>query len=470
MQEGIFPDTFKLAHHKPLLKKHGLPFEDMANYRPISNLSNISKLLERVIYNRLSDHIHSFNTYSVFQSAYRRFYSTETALLKIQNDLLLAIDGQKVSALVLLDLSAAFDTIDHKILLHRLENWFGVSGLALQLLSSYLSDHSQLVIIDGHCSPAEPLVIGVHQGSVLGPLLFTIYTTPIAHVIQEKSLSYHLYADDTQIYISFASKDSDVKLEALSSNLDIVHSWFVSNRLTLNPSKTEYLIIGTRQQRAKLTSTTLNFADTQLNPVLSARNLGVTFDLEMSLESHISKICQTSYRHIRQIRKVRHFLDTNSAILLSNSLVSSRLDYCNSLYFGLPDCLLDRLQHVQNSLARVVIPTVNRFDHITPTLKRLHWLPVQKRIQFKIATLTFKILHNNQPSYLRDLINLHIPSRALRSGSKQLLDLPFIKSANGRRSFSFASPTVWNSLLESIKSSKSLLSFRKELKSFLFPP
>ena len=410
LQDGVFPDTFKLAHLKPLLKKHGLPSEDMNNYRPISNLSNISKILERIIYNRLSEHIHSFNTYSIFQSAYRRFFSTETALLKIQNDLLLAIDKQRVTALVLLDLSAAFDTIDHKILLHRLENWFGVSGSALRLFSSYLSGRSQSVIINGHCSSSEPLVTGVPQGSVLGPLLFTIYTTPIAHEIQAQSFSYHLYADDTQIYISFASKDSGTNLQSLSLTLDTVHSWFTSNRLTLNPAKTEFLIIGTRQQRAKLVSTTLNFADTQLDPVPSARNLGVVFDSEMSLESHISKVCQTSYLHIRQIRKVRHLLDLNSAILIANSLVSSRLDYCNSLYFGLPTSLLDRLQHVQNSLARAVVPSVRRFDHITPTLKTLHWLPVRKRIEFKIATLTFKVLHNNQPTYLRCKESLKSPA------------------------------------------------------------
>jgi hypothetical protein len=371
---------------------------------------------------------------------------------------------------VLLDLSAAFDTIDHRILLHRLENWFGVSGSALGLLSSYLTGRSQSVIINGHCSPSEPLATGVPQGSVLGPLLFTIYTTPVAHLIQGQSFSFHLYADDTQIYISFASKDMDVNLKALSNTLDIVHSWFTSNRLTLNPSKTEYLIIGTRQQRAKLASTTLKFAHSDLQPVPSARNLGVIFDSEMSLESHISKVCQTSYLHIRQIRKVRHLLDLNSSTLLANSLVSSRLDYCNSLYFGLPNCLLDRLQRVQNSLARAIVPTVRRFDHITPTLNLLHWLPVRKRIEFKIATLTFKTLNNNQPTYLRDLIKLHVPSRSLRSCNKQMLEVPDIRSANGRRTFSFAAPSIWNRLPEHVKSSESLFTFRKRLKSFLFPP
>jgi hypothetical protein len=470
LSEGTFPDIFKLAHLKPLLKKPGLSSEDMANYRPISNLSSISKFLERIIYTRLSEHINSFKIYSPFQSAYRRFFSTETALLKIQNDILLAMDKRRVTALVLLDLSAAFDTIDHKILLHRLNNWFGISGSALQLLSSYLSGRSQSVVINGYCSPSEPLTTGVPQGSVLGPLLFTIYTTPIAHTIQSQSFLFHLYADDTQIYLSFQGEDSTVHLAALSSTLDIVHSWFTSNKLTLNPSKTEFLIIGTRQQRANIASTTLKFAGSDLTPVASARDLGVIVDSELSFDSHISKICQTSYLHIRQIRRVRHLLDLNSAILLANSLVSSRLDYCNSLFFGLPECSLDRLQAVQNSLARAVVPSVRRFDHVSPTLRTLHWLPVRKRIQFKIATLTFKVLNNDQPSYLRELVRQHIPTRSLRSGSKQLLVIPDIRSANGRRSFSFAAPTIWNSLPDEVRSSNTLLTFRKRLKSHLFPP
>ena len=442
----------------------------MSNYRPISNLATISKFLERVIYTRILQHINSFHIYLPFQSAYRRFYSTETALLKIQNDLLLAIEKQKVTALVLLDLSAAFDTIDHTILLHRLENWFGVSGVALQLLTSYLCGRTQSVIINNHCCPTEPLVTGVPQGSVLGPLLFTIYTTPIAYTIQAHSFSFHLYADDTQIYISFASDDSRTHLEALSKTLDTVHSWFTSNRLSLNPKKTEFLIIGNRQQRAKLKFTGLQFANNIISPVSSARNLGVVIDSELSFGQHFSKICQTSYLHIRQIRRVRHLLDLNSAILLANSLVSSRLDYCNSLFYGLPECSLDRLQRIQNSLARAVIPTVSRRDHITPTLKSLHWLPVRKRVDFKIAVLTFKILKNHEPVYLGQLIKQYIPTRSLRSQSKNLLEVPDIRSAMGRRSFSFAAPTIWNQLPDHIRSSKTLLGFRKQLKSYLFPP
>jgi len=470
LAEGTFPASFKTAIVKPLLKKYSLPHDDLASYRPISNLNFISKILERIIQTRLTSHLRSFPSISPFQSAYRKFYSTETALLRIQNDLLLAIDKRKLSALVLLDLSAAFDTIDHQILLTRLSSTFGLTGLALRLLTSYLTSRSQSVSIDSHSTTPSPMQTGVPQGSVLGPLLFCLYTTPLSHLLSATALSYHFYADDTQLYISFNSSDSATSLATLSSTLDSVHAWLTSNRLSVNPSKTEYLIIGTPQQRSKLTATSLSFQGAQLNPSDSTRNLGFIFDKDLSIKQHISSICKSSYFQIRLLRQVRSSLDTNSAIILANSLVSSKLDYCNSLYYNLPAVSLDRLQKVQNALARVVIPSIRRHHHITPTLIKLHWLPIRQRVTFKIAAITFKILKNQQPSYLFDLITPYIPSRNLRSSDKLLLTVPDILSANGRRSFSFAAPSIWNTLPLTLRSCSTLPSFLSSLKTHLFPP
>jgi len=470
LSEGTFPTSFKSPLVKPLLKKYSLPRDDLASYRPISNLNFVSKTLERIIHNRLNDHLQSFPSICPFQSAYRKFHSTETALLRIQNDLLLAMNKQKLSALVLLDLSAAFDTIDHNILLARLSSTFGISGSALSLLSSYLLDRSQSVSINSHCTPPSPMETGVPQGSVLGPLLFCLYTTPLSYIFSNSSVSFHLYADDTQLYISFSSSDSHDSLASLSSTLDSVYTWLTTNRLSVNPSKTEYLIIGTWQQRAKLTSSSLIFNGTPLTPTDSARNLGVIFDQDLSMKKHISSICQTSFYHIRQLRQVRSSLDTNSTMILANSLVSTKLDYCNSLFYGLPASSLNRLQRVQNALARVVVPSVKRHHHISPTLKDLHWLPIKQRIDFKIASITFKTLQNRQPTYLFELLTPHVPSSNLRSSNKHLLVTPTITSENGRRAFSFSAPTVWNSLPLHLRSCTSQPIFLSGLKTHLFPP
>ena len=169
------------------------------------------------------------------------------------------MNSRQVSALVLLDLSSAFDTIDHTILFKRLNSYYGISDSAFSLLSSYLSNRSQSVTIDGDISQSLPLTRGVPQASVLGPLLFILYTTPISDVLTDSSVQFHFYADDTQLYISFSSSESFESLSKLSSTLDLVYSWFCANRLVVNPSKTEHLLIGTPQQRSKVTDATIHF-------------------------------------------------------------------------------------------------------------------------------------------------------------------------------------------------------------------
>src|SRR5580692_2895161 len=176
------------------------------------------------------------------------------------------------------------------------------------------------------------------------------------------------------------------------------------------------------------------------------------------------------FYHIRQLRQARSSLDKNSAIILANAIVSSKFDYCNSLYFNLPKSSLKRFQRVQNSLARAVVPSTHYTDHITPTLRKLHWLPIDERITFKIASLTYKTLNYKQPTYLLELLHPVVPTRTLRSSTQQLLKIPAIKSQIGRRSFSFSAPTVWNSLPLSLRSSPSLDFFLSRLKTHLFPP
>ena len=471
LSAGSFPKRFKIASVRPLIKKHNLSVNDFNSFRPISNLSFVSKILERVVLNRIFNHIQSFSIFSPFQSAYRKFHSTETALLKIQNDLLLAIDQKKVSALVLLDLSAAFDTIDHNILLHRLNSWFGISDKALSFMQSYLSDRSQFVIIDGCTSTTQPLLTGVPQGSVLGPLLFTMYTTPLSYVMNDNSVSHHLYADDTQMYCSFSAQNSQSSTEHLSVTLDKVHQWFSENRLSLNSSKTEFLLIGNKQQLAKLPSISLSFNNNVINSTSSARNLGFIFQNDdLSHQLQINKVCQTCNFQIRQLRQIRSSIDYKSSILLANALVSSQLDYCNSLYYDLPASSLHKLQVIQNTIARVVVPKTKRFDHIKPILKQLHWLPINARINFKIATLTYKVLNHKQPSYLSDLLVYHTVPYHLKSCGKNILKQPFISSKAGRRSFSYCASFVWNQLPDHIRTATSLICFRKLLKTHFFPP
>ena len=259
----------------------------MKNYRPVSNLSFLSKILKKVVASRLNSHINSSHTSNDYQSVYRKFHSTETALLKIHNDILSSMDDGRVTALTLLDLSAAFDTIDHTILLRRLDNWFGVSGKALDWFKSYLAGRSQRIKLGNCLSSRSDLSFGVPQGSVLGPLLFTPYTTPLSSPVSGHAIPHHLYADDSQLYVSFSSCDSAAALNGLQSCLASVQSWMSTNKLKLNPDKTEVLLIGNQRQWSKyLSMFPIEFLGVETYPAKSALNLGVIFD-KTSTSAHI---------------------------------------------------------------------------------------------------------------------------------------------------------------------------------------
>ena len=208
LRESLIPTTLKTALIRPLLKKTGLDSDILKNYRPVSNLTFISKIIEKVVSGRLNEHMHNNNMYDPLQSAYKEKHSTETALIKVQNDILSALDAGSSSILLMLDLSAAFDTIDHDILLSRLRNLYGISGGALDWFRSYLTSRIQRVVIDNSVSGDQELDFGVPQGSVLGPRIYCMYTKPVSGIIERHGLSYHSYADDTQLYMTIDNSNT----------------------------------------------------------------------------------------------------------------------------------------------------------------------------------------------------------------------------------------------------------------------
>ena len=226
----------------------------MKNYRPVSNLSFLSKVLEKVVVNQLNSHINNSNTSNQYQSAYRKLLSTETALLKIHNDSLASIDAVKVTALTLLYLSAVFNTIDHTILLSRLDDWFRATGKPLDWFKSYMTGRCQRIRLGDCLSSKDDLKFGVRQRSVLGPLLFTLCTTPLSSMISGHVIPHHLYADDSQLYVSFASEDSAAAPNGLQSCLASVQLSMSMNTPRLNPDKTEFLLIGNERQHSKYLS------------------------------------------------------------------------------------------------------------------------------------------------------------------------------------------------------------------------
>ena len=273
----------------------------------------------------------------------------------------------------------------------RLTKIVGLQGKAHDWFRSYLSGRSQRVVIDGSIWKEFSLDCGVPQGSCLGPLLFVIYTSFLFRIIERHLPQVHSYADDSQLYLSFRPGDDDaqdVAHRAMEACIKDIRKWMIDGRLLLNDTKTEFLAIGTRQQLSKLRSSSIEVGNQKIDRSSTVRNLGVMLDESLEMNSHINQICKTSLYHIHNIRRISKYLSKECRQSLFHAYVTSRLDYCNSILYGLPKYQLSKLQRIQNMAARLITDTM-KFDHIKPVLYNLHWLPVNYRIQFKILMITF---------------------------------------------------------------------------------
>lgn len=463
LQTGEFPQTLKTAVIKPLLKKPNLDASTISNYRPISNLPFLGKIIERVVFEQIQAFMMQNNLFNSFQSGFRPQHSTETVLIKVLNDIRRNTDAGKSSVLLLLDLSAAFDTVDHNILLSRLEQWVGLTDTVLQWFTSYLHDRDFFVSVGNHQSERTKFTCGVPQGSILGPLLFNIYMLPLAQIMEQYDISYHTYADDTQLYISVSPHDYS-PLVSLSKCIHQINEWMCHNFLQLNVEKTEVIIFGPKKERSKISRHLSTMSLTATNQV---RNLGVIIDSDLKFDSHLKSVTKSAYYHLKNIARIKGLLTQQDMEKLMHAFIFSRLDYCNGIFTGLDKKSVRKLQLVQNAAARVLTNT-RKLDHITPVLKSLHWLPVSQRIDYKILLLVYKTLNGLGPKYMLDLLESYETSRPLRSSGTGLLYVPRTRTKQGEAAFSYYAPHLWNKLPEGLKYAQTVSSFKSGLKTLLF--
>ena len=420
-------------------------------------MSFLSKTLERLVSLQFLPYLEKSDLLPPNQSGFRAHHSTETALLSLLSDIYSAIDRSELSLLALYDVSAAFDMVDHSILLQRLETSYGLKGLPLSWFRSYLSERTQMIITGETRTGWVQVKLGVPQGSVLGPLLFILYTADISSLFPLTNSSGHLFADDVQAYVHGSPASQTILVQNIDSLSNRLHSWMASNRLSLNPSKTQYIWLGTRQQLKKLDFALLSAEFPHLSFSASVRDLGVTLDCQLTFKKHISNLTRASYFHLRRLRVIRRSVSSSVFTTLVHAFVSSRIDYCNSLLIGLPKTRLAPLQSVLNTAARL-IARLPRYSHISAFMvKELHWLPLHARIQFKVLSVIFKAQRGLGPKYILPTILRPLSAssyRPLRSAGRFDMLVPRSRTATMQsRSFTSTGPSLWNALPHSTRSS-----------------
>ena len=361
--------------------------------------------------------------------------------------------------------------MDPDILFQRLNKYLGISGNALLWLKSYFNGRSQTVYFNDEKSDVKALKYGVPQGSVLGPISFNIYMLPLGIILRRLGLSYHCYADDNQIYTTITNDTLNDKVHLIQEGYSAINNFFSSSFLKLNKDKSELLLIGKPYivSQIKKSLQFLTLGNVQIRCANGVKNLGVIFDESLSFNQHIRDISKSSLHKLRNLRLIRkHFSQRNFEILV-HSFITSRLDYCNSLFSGISRSALRPLQVVQNYAARVVLKR-SKFEHSAPLLFQLHWLPIQRRIDYKILLITYKACNNLAPAYITSLL---IPANTLeRLRSAEDTSLLHIDITNnvtmGDRAFSVYAPKVWNTLPRVLRDAPSLNQFKSLLKTYLF--
>jgi hypothetical protein len=465
IMESKFPDALKHAIVSPVIKGANLDPNDFQNYRPLSLLPFLSKILERIIYLQLIEHINNNNLHAKYQSAYRKNYSCETALTKLIGDIqYLNFQGQNV-ILILLDQSAAFDTVNHDTLIHKLEKVFKIENKALELLRSYLSNRTFSLKLLKHTSSPKQLLNGVPQGSLLGPLFYTLYTTELESIVSKYGLHIHTYADDSQIYATFGNDDINHVESNLQNCLDEVKSWMAANSLMLNSNKTVVKAFWANKTHPQI-DRILNMENME-----SVKVLGVTINDNAKLKNFISKKVQLCNMHLHNLYNIRDSLDVKTRTLLVTNLIFSQIDYCNILLIGCNKGELNPLKLIINKCVRFILNLPYR-THISPFYKMLHFLPIKKRIQYKACLLAHKIFFRVAPEYLNDDFQRYTPTQQM-----------VLREGSGRDSYMFVRDNTdikitllyskirqeWNNLPLRIRKLDSLPLFKSKLKTHLFP-
>lgn len=466
LMTGIFPKMWKLAivHPIPKVQSPDLP----GDYRAVSILPALSKGLEYIVHSQITEHLKSNNLLDSQQSGFRKGHSTSTALLKITEDISQAMDKKQLTILTLLDFSKAFDCVDRDILLAKLKK-MNFSENSIQWTCSYLTNRYQRTVVEGNSSSWSEVTLGVPQGSILGPLYFCLFINDLSSSL--RTSRYHLYADDLQIYNHTDHNSLNATIDAINLDLISLCDWTEKNGLKLNPSKSQAIIVGHRRsimqiERQGLQNITIY--NTKIKFTKTVKNLGITFDENLSWNDHVKNICQKVYRCLHPLKRLKKFLPQTIKTRLIQTLIMPIFDYCDVVYNTLGVDLAARLQRMHNTCIRYML-NLKLDDHISPVLKRNSWLNLKNRRLLHTQCLLHKLLCTSSPRYLSSRFNKLSAFHQIhtRSQTNTVLAIPRHFTSFYSKSFTISAARNWNTIPEELRQLSSSRSFKNKYKQLL---
>lgn len=462
LEKNVFPSQWKIAEVIPLPKCKEVG--DLKDLRPISILPVLSKLLEKIIHTQIKMHLDEYDILPEQQSGFRPNHSCTTALLEVTDDIVSACDNKKLTVLTLIDYSKAFDRINHRLLLAIL-HFIGFSENSVGLISQYLSQRLQRVKYRDQLSTYLSVDHGVPQGSILGPLLFTIYTSEFKKVlINCKS---HFYADDTQVYYSFKEEHVQIASDAVNEDLCALINISTKFCLSINPSKSQVMLFGNSAARSRCRDLiNIKIDDQRLKISNVAKNLGLVIDSSLKFSDHVNQIIKRAFSNLKLIYANRESLNKQTKIILCEALVLSHLNFGDVVFHPfLRKADMNRLQRIQNSCVRL-IENVKKYDSVSHHLRNLGWLNIHQRQIHHSCCLFHKIITFKTPPYLYKKIRFRTDVHNLNIRHKNAITVPNHKSSLFQCGFTYQIAKQYNMIPHNVKVYSSAR-FKRELKKFL---
>lgn len=463
LQEGTM-NGIKESVVNPLVKKAGLDVDDKKNFRPVNNLLFLSKLIERVVDKQLDGHMTLNCLHERSQFAYKRFHNTETMMLGITDEVLEGFENNQATVIIFLDLSAAFDTIDVNKLLAIMESEIGVGGVVLEWFRSFLEGRTQKVKIDGQYSNSLEVPCGAPQGSVLGPKVFNINVRSQPMVFKHCMFSSSSFADDSNGRKQFAMTfQFNVLKNDITKCLDHIIRWSNAHYMKINPDKTEILLLCPSSLNKEIIIKGIIYDGQCIRFSNEVKNVGVWLDRNLNMNKQVNSIVSNCYKILKDIGRIKKCLEKNHLESIVHSVVSHRLDYCNSLYMNIGKDNIYKLQKVQNAAARLILGRRQR-DSASSALRQLHWLNIDARVMFKILLLVHKVLRGKCSE------NLQLQYKSFNGRPEEflMLETPNYKTAYGKRIFAYSGSRLWNALPVQVRVEEDTEKYKKHIKTILF--